>query len=353
MEQSSGSKFHIYSFNELNDRVTELRLEEFLIEKFIPRQSISFVVGKSGEGKSPFLYQAMISVAAGIPLAGRQVKQGKVLYMDCENGLDQVKNLVSRISEHLGLKEPPPNLRLWNLNDAGEKFGQSGYDLAAFVAEERPDWVIIDPLKTIFPKIDQDNSLANECFRRLRKLGADFNCAFTGLHHPKKPSNKPDERPERLEITDDLRGWFDQSRGSLELINGSDVRIGLESSLTPGADIVVRGFGRVTGEFPMMPLARVNGSDGKPVGYRLLEGEDQLSEEQLTAFHNMPESFQFKQAREIYGKTDSPTIRFLEKLIRLGLLERPSRGLYRKIPVSGFPGESVIPISPLIEFEAA
>ena len=43
------------------------------------------------------------------------------------------------------------------------------------MAAERPDWVIIDPLKTIFPGIDQRSDTANECYRALRKLGTESN----------------------------------------------------------------------------------------------------------------------------------------------------------------------------------
>jgi RecA-family ATPase len=125
----------------------------------------------------------MISVAAGVALVGHPVKQGKVLYMDCENGLAQVDKLVWTLSGYLGLEQPPSNLRLWNLNDAGEGFGTKGHELADFVALERPDWVVIDPLKTIFPGIDEKNSLANACYKALRNLGSTFGCAFTGVHH--------------------------------------------------------------------------------------------------------------------------------------------------------------------------
>ena len=112
MAVPSDNLFHIYSPQELKNRSEALHSGEFLIKDLIPRQSISLVVGESGEGKSPFLYQAMIAVAAGLPLVGHAVRQGKVLYMDCENGLAQVQKLVWTLSEYLGLEQPPPNWAL-------------------------------------------------------------------------------------------------------------------------------------------------------------------------------------------------------------------------------------------------
>jgi hypothetical protein len=64
--------------------------------------------------------------------------------------LAQVEKLIWTLSDYLGLDQPPPNLRLWNLNGAGEGFGSKGHQLADLVAYTQPDWVIIDPLKTIF-----------------------------------------------------------------------------------------------------------------------------------------------------------------------------------------------------------
>ena len=329
MSTSRANLYHIYSPHELKQRAERLRSGEYLIEDFIPRQSISLVVGQSGEGKSPFLYQAMICVAAGIPFLGREVKKGRVLYMDCENGLAQVSNMIETISKHLRLPEPPPDLRLWNLNDPGETFARPGHGVRQFVKSEQPTWVVIDPLKTIFPGIDDKNVIANACYTELRNIGAEHHCAFTAVHHPRKPSNKPDERPPNLEKAADLREWFNHARGSLELINGCDVRIGIDKASTKNAAIVVRGFGRVEGEFPMMLLARETGGDGKPVGYRLLDAEDRLSEEQLQTLKKLPSQFKYTEARAIYGKSDNPTTQFLKKLQALDLVRHEGE-LYHK-----------------------
>jgi hypothetical protein len=191
-------------------------------------------------------------------------------------------------------------------------------------------------LKTIFPKVDQEGAIANACYRDLRKLGAEFGCAFTAVHHPRKPSNKPEDRPADLEEATNLREWFYQSRGSQELINGCDVRIGVGKASTTGAAIVVRGFGRVEGEFSPILLARDSDAEGRPVGYRALEGLDQLNADQLTAFRRLPPTFKFKDAEKIYGRQASGTNRFLKKLIQIGLVKHDKpRELYLKLFDSG------------------
>src|SRR3989442_1423720 len=89
-------KHHILTPEQLSQRAAELKNAEYLIEGIIPKQGISIAVGDSGLGKSPFLYQGAISVASGATFLGRSVQQGPVLYMDCENGLAQVEELVQR-----------------------------------------------------------------------------------------------------------------------------------------------------------------------------------------------------------------------------------------------------------------
>ena len=76
----------------LAKRIAELGVQEYVIDTLIPAQGIAFVIGDSGLGKSPFLYQAAISVAAGLPdFLGRRIgRSGPVLMLDCENGQQQI-----------------------------------------------------------------------------------------------------------------------------------------------------------------------------------------------------------------------------------------------------------------------
>jgi hypothetical protein len=148
----------------------------------------------------------------------------------------------------------------------------------------------------------------------------------------RKPSNKPADRPENLEETGNIREWFYQSRGSQELINGCDIRIGVDKAKTTGAAIVIRGFGPVDGEFPPILLARDTDAEGKPVGYRALEGLDQLSADQLAAFRKLPPTFKFKDAERIYGRQANGTNRFLKKLLQIGVVKHDKpKALYLKV----------------------
>src|SRR5690348_14489316 len=85
----------VYTPADLVERCDELGAREFLVEDLIPKQSLGIIVGNSGTGKTPLIYQLGMCIAAGIPFLGHKVKQGRVLYMDYENGLEQVKDMLN------------------------------------------------------------------------------------------------------------------------------------------------------------------------------------------------------------------------------------------------------------------
>jgi len=113
-----GRRWSIYTPGELRQKCKELDCGTALIAGLIPARSLGIVVGDSGVGKSPLLYQAAICVSSGIPFLGRAVLSGPVLYLDFENGLGDVDYMTGRLSDHLGLAGAPESLRLWNYNFA-------------------------------------------------------------------------------------------------------------------------------------------------------------------------------------------------------------------------------------------
>jgi RecA-family ATPase len=113
-------------------RPQELRKEceragpRYLIDGLIPERSLGILVGDSGLGKSPLAYQMGICVATGIPFLGLPTQKSRVLYLDFENGLQDVNGIITQLSTYLGLNEPPGDLFLWNINDCLPNWGQNG-----------------------------------------------------------------------------------------------------------------------------------------------------------------------------------------------------------------------------------
>ena len=325
----SPAKFAIRTPSQLAQRCEELRTSEFLIKDFMPRQSLTISIGDSGIGKTPLQYQKAICVAAGLPFLDMPVQQGRVLYLDCENGIAEVSEMVSRISKFLRLPKPPEDLHLWNLNDAEHEFGQPGHRLPNMLAAIRPALVIADPYNAIFTTLEKDNSTAGEEIRAMRGMMKEFRCAFDGLHHIRK--RDLNDSYQALEAAA-LRDWFQQTRGPRILINGSDLRVGIDESMHHQNALLLRGFRRVDGEFPAIHLKRVLDEDGDPMGYQRMAGIDLVrNPDHQALYERLPAEFSFKDAKRIYSKADEATSGALKALSAAGLVQRVQKGCYRKV----------------------
>jgi len=300
-----------------------------MIEGIMPKRSLSLVIGDSGLGKSPLMYQAATAVAAGVPFLGHSTRRGRVLYLDCENGIEQVDGIVGQVAKYLNVQPPEENLLLWNLND-----GES-VSLEELIKETAPNWVIIDPLKAFFQSIEADNKDVTKAYANLRKLMQSYSCSISGIHHVKKPSQGYGDARPSLEGPD-WREWFYQARGPRELINGCDVRLGVAQGNGGDNRLVTRGFRRVIGEVPLTRLVRVVDDEGEPQGFRQIAGIELLGNpEQRAAYERLPEQFRFKEAIAAYGKSDQPTADFLGNCITAGILcKLEGRNGYEKIKVA-------------------
>ncbi len=184
-------KWGIYTPGELKQRCKELDCGSFLIGGLIPQRSLSIVVGDSGLGKSPLLYQAAICITAGVPFLGRPVSTGRVLYLDFENGLGDVEEMVTRLSRHLGLTGVPEDLLLWNFNDAPSRWEPA--QLAQMIREAKPVWVVVDSLGAFAPDIEEKASIVTRVYQEFRKSIRECGTSITAMHHLRKPSSKTDE----------------------------------------------------------------------------------------------------------------------------------------------------------------
>jgi AAA domain len=281
------------------------------------------------------MYQAAISVAAGIPFLGKSTTQGDVIIADYENGLADMHELVDRISKYLGLSEPPENLYLWSLNDAPPDDGFLWTSLGETVRNIQPILTVVDSLAAYRPAAEEKNSAATELIKEFRKMARQTGTSIFMVHHRRKQPRKVEESAGPLESAEP-RLWFQDTRGASALVNSSDIRLGVDvpdtaHSAKDDVALVVKGFGRVRGNIGPFFLSRDHDENGDPSGYRSLVGAELLDPTRQKAFIDLPEFFQFKDAKRMYGRGDQATTNFLHDCINLGLVEKPGRGKYQKV----------------------
>jgi AAA domain len=301
---------------------------EYLIHGFIERQSLGVMVGDSGLGKSPLLYQAALCMAEGRPFLGQPVQQGRVLFLQCETGDKMDEKICSALARHVGASADPQNFLLWNLNACTEK-----WTLDDLIAEAKPVWVIMDPVKAFYPKFETDPSVAIEVYNILRALKKKFGCAITVIHHIKKPG---DVTVPPLD-GEDPKPWFVACRGAREIINGADVRLGLDvPSAGNPQHRVLAGFGHGGDIIHSRTLETVLDEHGEPLGFSVVSGLQLLTPDIAEFWKRLPEGeFRFGQAMTTYGKQNQATQDALNKCIRAGVVRKVTRGVYERRSATG------------------
>ena len=333
-------RFNIRTLAQLITDITEraaMQGAEYLIDGFFYRDSLDVLVGDSGLGKSPLLYQAALCVANGKPFLGQPVQQGRVLFLQCETGEKMDAKICSALARHVGASRDSKDLLLWNSNACTEP-----YTLPALVAEAKPVWVIIDPIKAFYPKFETDPNAAIEVYNTLRAIKKSGGCAITVVHHIKKPGDVPVPPLDGA----DPKPWFLQCRGAREIINGADMRLGLDVPSQGNAQHrVLAGFGHGGDIIQARTLETVLDEQGEPLGFSVVTGLQLLTVDIADFWGKLPMGeFRFGDAMSIYGKHNEATKIALNKMIRAGVARKLTRGVYERLPASGTPR----PIQPTV-----
>ena len=310
---------------------------KYIVENLLSERQLGVIAGNSGLGKSPGLYQLSICAAAGAPFLGDRTLETDVLYFDFENGSAASHQLAERISKFLGLLAVPENFLRWNADDCAASFGRAGHGIEDIIrdwsratsATGRPKLVIIDPLRFWLTNVENARH-ADEEIQRARRVIRELGVGILGVHHLRRVSGEAALNIPLLET--DPRTWIQSmSRGALALINGSDVRLGLENASSPFARekeaLVLAGFRRVRGQIGPIYLERVvSEEDGDPLGYkRIATVELLVTPDHIAAFQRFPARFTYTEACQAFGKSDNATANLLKKCVTLKLLRKEGR----------------------------
>ena len=304
---------------------------EHLVEGLIPPRSVNLLVGDSGVGKSALAYQLGLAVATGVPFLDLPVRRGRVLFVDYENSLADAHWIMKQQRQHLGLASFPHTFQLWpmHLDPLQDK-------VEDVIASFRPDFVILDSLRSFNPRMEGDNTTATEQIKSLRLTAAESGTAFLLVHHVSKQRQRNQGRAnlEQAEIMD----WLLRSSGARAVINQTDVRLAVaRRGRSDEAALILRGHFRTRGEVGPFLLRRKRAEGGAPLGYERVAVNGALLEntEQEAFFARLPEAFSFKEARLLSGKSHGPVHLLLRRMMGLGLVHRAARGQYCKGGVGG------------------
>jgi hypothetical protein len=287
-----------------------------IVHGLIPEGSVNIAVGDSGLGKTPLFAQLAVCVAAGLPFLDLQVRRGTVLWVDHENGMAPLGDLLDALAAHFGLPHVPDELRILSQSP-------SPMEVECEIKAVQPSLVIVDALRGHEPKAEKDNTAAGELLSKWQKICSHHGTAVLFIHHIRKPDL---ENPQQLASGDSVLSWLLQASGARALINQTFVRIGIDRCYAPSAELVLRGHYKLRGEIGPWQLARKYDETGEPTGYFRLTGIALLNPDQLDAFDRLPKEFTFTEAERVYGKRGgNPTAKFLSQCQAVGVLEKQGR----------------------------
>jgi hypothetical protein len=152
---------------------------EWSVENMIARGSVTLICAESGVGKTWLGYYIAGCVAHGMPVAGRCVKQSKVLYLDGENPLYVVKE---RLFD-LGIRETE-ELTIWGGWNISPPVGPQSPLVVQFAKLWKP-LLIFDSLIEFHPGSEQ-SSTETRAFMKHFRLLANLGATVIVLHHSGK-----------------------------------------------------------------------------------------------------------------------------------------------------------------------
>ena len=140
-------------------RDVRARPPSWLVDGLIPQGHITLLFGRGGVGKT-YLWLVIAShLAAGVPLFGRNVMQGKTLILDAELSEESAAHRAEQVARGMELPETPDGLIYARLN--GSIFEANvASEIRQLVKEHAPLLVVVDALSSAAPESDPTEAVA-------------------------------------------------------------------------------------------------------------------------------------------------------------------------------------------------
>ena len=157
----------------------------YRVDRFAADACVTILAAYGGEGKSIIANALAIGVSAGATVAGMACTQGRALIVDAENG----ERLIGR--RYRALAGPAEGVALYEADHVD--LAQHGDWLAQLIRDERASFVVLDSLRSLAPRVEENNSdsLA-PIMRVVRLIARDTQAAIILTHH--RPKHGPGYR---------------------------------------------------------------------------------------------------------------------------------------------------------------
>jgi hypothetical protein len=303
------------------------------------------LAGDYGIGKSPLLADLVVHRVCGESWSGRSIEKGTVIHIDCESPGSTYRGAINRTAKRIGFPSPivPGELEIFLEHDDSPVEGTTALRCALespvtgaltllerALARKPKSLVLIDPLELFFKLDSCKKQQVLTLYSKLRKLLAKFPHSAILLTFNLR---KPDRKVARPDLLTNPREWLFEVCGSSDLLNRSDVRLGIDKCGDDG--LVVNGVRRSEEMHPLLLRpALLNGDPNMLAGFCLIPaGELNLRNvfpvQLVSYWKQLPSDFTFEQATKLMGKANFSRLK--QRAESFGILEKANRGLYHKL----------------------
>lgn len=183
----------------------------FLIDPYIPKESLILLYGNTSIGKSPLTWEMAKSIGSGEHFFGLPVEKGKVLYLETDTPEIVVAPRIQKI--------PSPPEGVWFLFSkplSAPLLDKEILDgLCSAYEEVLPDVVFINSLRKIHDEDDKDSKTPKIVYSFFQKLFPGAALVFT--HHIRKSPIDPRIQENDSEAFSGSKHWLDDAQVGLHL----------------------------------------------------------------------------------------------------------------------------------------
>lgn len=313
------------------------------MEGLIREQQLVAFGGPFGIGKTPTLTDIAVHVLNGITWCGRKVERRPVIHIDLETPGPSYKANLRNITSRLGVPLPvvPDELDIYL--EHGHATEPATKKLLAMLTEKvepRLDFietllskkpnalVIIDPLELLFRIDTGKKQHVLWLYGQLRLLLAHYPHAAALITFNLR---KLDKKAGRADLLTSPRDWLEDVCGTLDILNRSDVRLGMD--LHDEEVRVINGIRRGEDMHPLLIRPVSDGAENL-AGFELcppngIDFQRALTSKQLGYWDKLPSKFRFEEMADKVVPRASLQ-RLLDRVKSLGGIIRTENGMWEK-----------------------
>jgi hypothetical protein len=311
-----------------------------IVEGLLREGQLVAFAGSYGMGKSPILTDLTVHVIRGRAWCGRQVSQRPVIAFDFETPATTYRRNVKNTAKRLSAAVPtvPDELDVYlehaDPNDTATKKLLSAIasgdmetriELIDAALRRKPNALVtIDPLELMFRVDTLKKAGVLRLYEKFRRLLAKYPQAATVVTYNLR---KRDKKRGKDDLLLDPRGWLEEVCGTLDILNRSDVRLGVDSH--GDASRVLNGIRRGEDMHPLI-VRPVEAAPGEYAGFELCLPDTRtlFTSTQRGYWEKLPGSFRFDDvADKIVPR--STLWKIVERARQAGLAEL-KEGLWEK-----------------------